>query len=264
MLRLMFLGDVVGEPGRVAVSHHVAGLKHEYDCDVVVVNGENAAGGRGISVKIAKTLLDSGVDVVTLGDHCWNQPELQHWIDHEPRVLRPLNYPDSTPGKGFVQLQTKQGPLVVCCSMGHTFMHTHLANAFNQLDAQVNTWREQGTLQIFVDFHAEASSEKESMGWLLDGRVSAVVGTHTHVQTADERILPGGTAFLSDVGMCGPHNSVLGREWQASVRRFVTSMPTKLPIGDWPVRLCGCVISIDEQGKAHAIERFCKIVEKPN
>ena len=261
MLRILFLGDVVGEPGRRAVIDLVPLLKKEYELDFVIVNGENAAGGRGITPKITIDLLRAGVAVVTTGDHIWDQKEIFNYIDTEPRLLRPINYPEDTPGQGSVILETPKGKVGVINVQGRTFMQPPLENPFRALDAAVAKMREE-TSVIFVDVHAETTSEKIAVGRFLDGRVSAVVGTHTHVQTGDERIFPGGTAFLCDGGMCGPTESVLGREIEPIVNRFITNLPATFPVAKGPVALHGALIDIDETtGKALKIERFRREVE---
>ena len=262
MLRMMFLGDVVGEPGRRAVIDLVPMLKKEYELDFVVVNGENAAGGRGITPKITIDLLRAGIAVVTTGDHVWDQKEIFNYIDTEPRLLRPINYPEDTPGQGSVILETPKGKVGVIDVQGRTFMQPPLENPFRALDAAITKMREE-TSVIFVDAHAETTSEKIAIGRFLDGRVSAVVGTHTHVQTGDERIFPGGTAFLCDAGMCGPTESILGREIEPIVTRFISNLPTTFPVAKGPVSLNGAIIDIDEStGKALQIQRFSRVVEK--
>ncbi|MDD5351156.1 MAG: TIGR00282 family metallophosphoesterase [Chthoniobacteraceae bacterium] len=258
MLRILFLGDVVGEPGRRAVIDLMPELKKEYGLDFVIVNGENAAGGRGITPKITIDLLRAGVAVVTTGDHIWDQKEIYHYIDTEPRLLRPINYPDDTPGQGSIVLETDKGKVGVLNVQGRTFMLPPLENPFRALDVAVARLREE-TNVIFVDVHAETTSEKIAIGRYLDGRVSAVVGTHTHVQTADERIFPGGTAFLCDAGMCGPTESVLGREIEPIVTRFLTSLPATFPVAKGPVTLHGALVDVDEAtGMALKIERFAR------
>ena len=260
MLRILFLGDVVGEPGRRAVIDLMPELKREYGLDFVIVNGENAAGGRGITPKITIDLLRAGVAVVTTGDHVWDQKEIYHYIDTEPRLLRPINYPDDTPGQGSVVLETDKGKVGVLNVQGRTFMLPPLENPFRALDQEIAKLREE-TPVIFVDVHAETTSEKIAIGRYLDGRVSAVVGTHTHVQTADERIFPGGTAFLCDAGMCGPSESVLGREIEPIVTRFLTSLPATFPVAKGPVALHGALVDVDEaSGMALKIERFSRVV----
>lgn len=261
MLRILFLGDVVGEPGRRAVIESVPRLKAERAIDFVIVNGENSAAGRGITPKISIDLLRSGVAVITSGDHIWDQREIVPFLDTEPRLLRPLNYPPGTPGNGSIVLETPKGKIAVVNVQGRTFMQPSLENPFLALDAEIARLREE-TPVIFVDAHAETTSEKIAIGRFLDGRVSAVVGTHTHTQTADEQIFPGGTAFLCDAGMCGPVESVLGREIDPIITRFLTSRPILFPVAKGPVKLHGALVDIDETtGRALAIERVAHLFE---
>ena len=261
MFRILFLGDVVGEPGRRAIIDLVPSLKNEYGLDFVIVNGENSAGGRGITPKITIDLLRAGVAVVTTGDHVWDQKEIYNYIDTEPRLLRPINYPPETPGSGSVVLETAKGKVGVIQVQGRTFMQPILENPFHALDAVVTKMREETTI-IFVDVHAETTSEKIAIGRFLDGRVSAVVGSHTHVQTSDEQVFPGGTAFLCDGGMCGPTESILGREVEPIVTRFMTCLPMTFPVAKGPVALSGAIIDIDEAtGKAISIARFNRKID---
>jgi len=258
MLKLLFLGDIIGEPGRRAVIDTVPIWKRERGIDFVVVNGENSAGGRGITPRITIDLLRAGVAVITTGDHVWDQKDLASFIDSEPRLLRPINYPDGVPGQGTIVLDTPKGKVGVINVQGRTFMQPSLDNPFPALDRAVDRMREE-TSVIFVDAHAETTSEKIAIGRFLDGRVSAVVGTHTHTQTADERIFPGGTAFLCDAGMCGPTESILGREIEPIVQRFIYSMPVSFPVARGPVSLCGALIEIDEStGRAVGIQRVAE------
>ena len=258
MLKLLFLGDIIGEPGRRAVIDTVPTWKRERGIDFVVVNGENSAGGRGITPRITIDLLRAGVAVITTGDHVWDQKDLASFIDSEPRLLRPINYPDGVPGQGTIVLDTPKGKVGVINVQGRTFMQPSLDNPFPALDRAVDRMREE-TSVIFVDAHAETTSEKIAIGRFLDGRVSAVVGTHTHTQTADERIFPGGTAFLCDAGMCGPTESILGREIEPIVQRFIYSMPVSFPVARGPVSLCGALIEIDEStGRAVGIQRVAE------
>jgi len=258
LFRLLFLGDVVGEPGRKAVSVLLPLLKEELKLDFIVVNGENSAGGRGITPKIAISLMRAGAAVVTSGDHIWDQREIVPYLGDEPRMLRLLNYSAGTPGNGFVVLESKKCKVAVVNLQGRTFMNQQLDNPFPAILACVEKLREE-TPVIFVDFHAEATSEKVAMGWHLDGKVSAVVGTHTHVPTADERVLPKGTAFQSDAGMCGPMDSVIGSQIEPVLERFHTMMPTRFGVGRGAVRLNGALITIDPAtGKALSIERIAR------
>lgn len=262
MLRILFLGDIVGEPGRRAVIENVPRFKQEQGVDFVIVNGENSAGGRGITPKISIDLLRCGVAVITSGDHIWDQKDVVPYIDTEPRLLRPINYPPNTPGSGSIVLDTPKGKIGVVNVQGRTFMQPALENPFLALESEINRIREE-TSVIFVDAHAETTSEKIAIGRFLDGRVSAVVGTHTHTQTADEQIFPGGTAFLCDAGMCGPVESILGREIDAIIHRFLISRPVLYPVAKGPVKLHGAIIDIDETtGRAVHIERVAHLVEE--
>ncbi|MBV8898706.1 MAG: TIGR00282 family metallophosphoesterase [Verrucomicrobia bacterium] len=245
MVRLLFLGDIIGEPGRKAVIDLLPKLKASWELDFVVVNGENAAAGRGITPKIAIDLLRAGAAVITTGDHVWDQKEIIGFIETEPRLLRPVNYPEGTPGHGSIVLETAKGKIGVVNVQGRTYMLPHLENPFRSIESEIKRLREE-TKVIFVDVHAETTSEKIALGRFLDGKVSAVVGTHTHVQTADEQIFPGGTAFLCDAGMCGPIESVLGREIQPIIQRFYRSMPVTFPVARGEVRLHGVRVDIDE------------------
>lgn len=260
-VRILFLGDIVGEPGRKSVIERLPAIKHERQIDFIIVNGENTAGGKGITPKIAIDLLRAGVAVITTGDHVWDQKEITDYLPTEPRVLRPLNYPDGTPGFGSVVLETNKGKIAVMQSQGTTFMQHALENPFLKTEREARRLRdEEGVRVIALDFHAEATSEKIAMGYAMDGLVSLVAGTHTHVQTADEAILPGGTGTITDVGMCGPAESVLGRVVESVLWKFKTSMPTRFPIARGPVRLCGVVIEVDpESGRCLHIERFSEI-----
>jgi metallophosphoesterase (TIGR00282 family) len=263
MLKLLFLGDIIGEPGRRAVIDTVPVWKRDWGIDFVIVNGENSAGGRGITPRITIDLLRAGVAVITTGDHVWDQKDLAGFIDTEPRLLRPINYPHGVPGQGSIILETAKGKVGVINVQGRTFMQPSLDNPFLVLDEAVTRMREE-TPVIFVDAHAETTSEKIAIGRFLDGRVSAVVGTHTHTQTADERVFPGGTAFLCDAGMCGPTESILGREIDPIVRRFLSSMPVSFPVAHGPVSLCGALIEIDETtGRALSIQRVSEVYQPP-
>ncbi len=262
VLRLLFLGDVVGAPGRKAVIDFLPKIKEERELDFIVVNGENSAAGKGITPKIAIEFMRAGAAVVTTGDHVWDQRDLVDFMKDEPRVLRPLNYEARTPGSGSIVLETKKGKVGVMQLQGRTFMQPPLQNPFYHGPKEAKRMREEGVKAIFCDFHAEATSEKVAFSRCMDGLVSGVCGTHTHVQTADERIFPGGTAHLSDAGMCGPDDSVIGRDIDSVLWRFENSMPTRFPIAKGPVRLCGAIIDIDmETGKALKIERLSHLVE---
>jgi len=255
MVKILFLGDVVGEPGRMAACRTAELYLKRGEADFVVANGENAAAGRGITPKLAIELMRSGIAVITSGDHIWDQKEIFPYLASEPRLLRPVNYPSGTPGAGSIVLDTAQGPIGVLNVQCRTFMNNQLENPFLAASLEVEHLRKE-TPVIIVDVHGEATSEKIAMGRHLDGSVSLVVGTHTHVQTADERIFPKGTAFLCDAGMCGPEDSVLGRDPDAVVERFRTSLPMKFPIASGPVIACGVLVEVDpENGRSTLIRR---------
>lgn len=255
-IRILFLGDVVGEPGRKAVIEQLPVLKQQHGIDFIIVNGENAAGGRGITPKITIDLLRAGAAVVTTGDHVWDQQEIVDYFPTEPRLLRPLNYPRDTPGRGSVVLDTAKGKVAVVQVQGRSFMQPPLENPFIAVEEEVARLRQAGVKVIVVEIHAETTSEKIAMGRMLDGKVSLVVGTHTHVQTADDAIFPGGTGYLTDAGMCGPEASILGRNIESVVWRFRTNMPTRFPVAKGAVRLCGVMIDANpESGSCTKIEK---------
>jgi len=260
MLTILFLGDIVGEPGRSAVIANLPRLRESHAVDFVVVNGENAAGGRGITPKITIDLLRAGVSVITTGDHIWDQKEIFSFIDTEPRLLRPINYPAGAPGHGSMVLETTKGKVGVINVQMRTFMQPILENPFPAMEAAVAVMRRETPI-IFVDAHGETTSEKIAIGRFLDGKASAVIGTHTHVQTADEQVFPGGTAFLCDAGMCGPATSILGRAVEPIVNRFISNLPALFPVAKGAVRLCGAVVSIDEAtGRALSITRINELI----
>jgi hypothetical protein len=260
-VKLLFIGDIVGQPGRSAVKALLPALLSRHAIDFVVANGENSAGGSGITPKIAEEIFLAGVDVITSGDHLWDQKEVMDLLANEKRFLRPMNYPRDVPGRGsglfeIKSARSKGGQIAVLNLQGRTFIMPALENPFVMGLEEVKKLRER-TKIIFVDFHAEATSEKIAFGRMLDGQASAVVGTHTHVQTADEKVFPGGTAFLTDVGFTGPHDSVLGRETEPVVRRFLTSMPQRFEVAKGGILLQGALIEIDEStGKALNIQRI--------
>ena len=255
MLTILFLGDVVGEPGRNAVIARLPQLKEQHGIDFTIVNGENAAGGRGITGKITIELLRAGVSVITTGDHVWDQKDVIAFLNLEPRLLRPVNYPAGAPGGGSIVLETAKGKVGVINVQCRTFMQPILENPFHAAEAAVTKMREE-TKNIVVDVHGETTSEKIALGRFLDGKVSAVIGTHTHVQTADEQIFPGGTAFMCDAGMCGPVNSILGRAIEPIMNRFISNLPASFPVAGGEVRLRGALIEVDETtGRAVRIVR---------
>lgn len=254
-MRLLFIADIVGQPGRRAVKELVPRLRARHQVDIVVANGENSAGGSGITVNTAEEIFSAGVDIITSGDHLWDQKEVMELLANQPRFIRPLNYPTGTPGQGSFIFQKDGAPkLAIINLQGRTFMPP-LENPFHAVLAEVKRLR-QSTHAIFVDFHAEATSEKVALARLLDGQVSAVVGTHTHVQTADEQIFAGGTAFLCDAGFTGPHESVIGREIEPIIQRFLTNMPQRFEVAKERVILQGALVDIDElTGRAIRIQR---------
>jgi len=257
-VNLLFIGDIVGEPGRRAVKLLLPGLREKYGLDFVVANGENSAGGSGITPRTAAEIFDAGVNVITSGDHLWDQKEVGELLNTEARFLRPLNYPAGTAGQGAAVYQLPNlPPVAVLNAQGRTFMPV-LENPFLLGREEVERLRKVTNI-IFVDFHAEATSEKIAFARMLDGLVSGVVGTHTHVQTADEQIFPGGTAYLTDAGFTGPQESVLGREIEPVLKRFLWNTPQRFEVAKKRIVLHGAVIAIDEaSGKALRIQRIAE------
>jgi metallophosphoesterase (TIGR00282 family) len=256
VIRLLFVGDIVGRPGRELIRRGLAALREYHQIDLVIGNVENAAAGFGITREIGDELLDRGLDVMTSGNHIWDRKEAIDYIGTEPRLLRPANYPAAVPGNGSYLARTSGGVSVgVVNVMGRVFM-VNIDDPFAVVLKEIEALKQRARV-IFVDFHAEATSEKIAMGWHLDGKVTAVVGTHTHVQTADERVLPRGTAFLTDVGMTGPHDSIIGVEVEAALARFLTGMPARFETAEGNPRLNAAVIEADEEtGHALEIERL--------
>jgi metallophosphoesterase (TIGR00282 family) len=254
-MKLLFIADIVGQPGRKAVKELVPKLRQQHGVTLVIANGENSAGGSGITPKTAEEIFAAGVDIITSGDHLWDQKEVVELLEHEPRFLRPLNYPPGTPGQGSVIFrEDKALPVGIINLQGRTFM-APLENPFHCVLNELEHLRQE-VKAVFIDFHAEATSEKMALARMLDGKVTAVVGTHTHVQTADEQIFAGGTAFLCDAGFTGPHESVIGRESEPVIRRFLTQVPQRFDVARNGVLLQGAVVEIDEQnGRALAIQR---------
>jgi metallophosphoesterase (TIGR00282 family) len=257
-MKILFIGDIVGNPGREAIQKLLPELKKEHSLDFVIANAENAAGGSGITPKIAQELFSFGCDVLTSGDHIWKKRDIFEIINEDERILRPVNFPSGTPGRGACVYKTKSGKKVGVINVnGRGFMEA-LDCPFR---ASLAAWEElsKETKVIVVDIHAEATSEKVALGWYLDGKVSAVLGTHTHIQTADERILPEGTAYLTDAGMTGPYDSVIGRRVEDVLERFITLIPTRFEVAEENVQLAGAVLDIDDEtGKARSIVRIQK------
>lgn len=256
------IGDIVGRPGRKAVRENLSQIIDDYAVDFVLANGENASGGKGLTLEVANELFSYGIDVLTMGNHVWNKKEIFQFIDEESRLIRPANYPPGTPGVGFAVYTDVRGTKVGVANIsGRVFMPS-LDCPFRVIDDLLPRIRRE-TNVIIVDFHAEATSEKIAMGWFLDGRVSAVLGTHTHVQTADERILPRGTAFITDVGMTGPSESVIGVKKETVIERFVSQMPRRFEVASGPYQLNAVVVEIDdESGQALLIERIIALEQQ--
>lgn len=255
MIKVLFIGDIVGRPGRRIVKSAINEIVKGQAIDLVIANGENAAGGFGLSVEVSQELLYAGVDVITLGNHTWDNREITQVLERESRVIRPANYPPDTPGCGSYIARTEKGvPIGVTNIMGQVFLES-LASPFQTADEVISSLLPE-TKIIIVDFHAEATSEKVAMGWYLDGRVSAVLGTHTHIPTADERILPGGTAYITDVGMTGPINSVLGIDPQIVLKKFLTKRPVRFEVAGGPIELNGVILEVNESGQAIGISRI--------
>lgn len=255
-MKILAIGDIIGKPGRNAVKEILPGLCGEYNIDLVIGNGENAAGGLGLTPGTAEELFDSGIDVITTGNHVWAYNELIPCLNSELAILRPLNYPPMNPGRGYL---LKNNALIVNL-VGRVFMG-HVDCPFRAMD-QLLVQFEHKSIPIIVDFHAEATSEKVAMGRYLDGRVSAVLGTHTHVGTIDARILPGGTACVTDIGMVGPTDSVIGDDPDSVINRFLTQIPGRLSVGKGTVSFDAILVEVDQKtGKAIGIQRIHKSVD---
>ncbi|MFS0637253.1 TIGR00282 family metallophosphoesterase [Mesobacillus foraminis] len=254
-MRILFIGDVVGSPGRDMVKEYLPKLKEKYRPTITIINGENAASGKGINEKIYRSFLEWGAQAVTLGNHAWDKKEIFDFIDSAKYLVRPANLPPEVPGKGIAYLKVNQDEVAVINLQGRTFLPA-IDCPFKKADELISEARERTPI-IFVDFHAEATSEKLAMGWYLDGRVTAVIGTHTHVQTADNRILPEGTAYLTDAGMTGPYDGILGVQREAVLKRFLTSLPVRFEVTEGGRnQLSGAIIDLDNKtGKAKKIER---------
>lgn len=257
-MKILCIGDIVGEPGRRAVKELLGSIKEELGIDLTVVNAENSAGGSGITPRIAEELFKFGCDVLTSGDHIWDKPDIREYLQQDNRnILRPANFPEGTPGRGWCVVKTPQGKKVgIINLLGRVFMRYTINCPFRQLQGIVEKIKEE-TRVIIVDMHAEATSEKIALSLFIDGQVSAVVGTHTHVPTADETVLPGGTAYITDLGMTGPHDSVIGQNKHRIIERFISSLPSRFEVATGGIRLNGVVIDVDEAtGKAKAITRI--------
>lgn len=255
-MKFLFIGDIVGKPGRKILFKYLGKLIDQYKINLCIANGENAAGGFGITRKVGQSLFDMGIDVISSGNHIWDKKEALEYIPQEEKLLRPANYPHRAPGSGSYLFQLENGNYAGVLNIAGRVFMGNLDCPFEAADREILKLKKQ-TNVIIVDMHAEATSEKIALGWYLDGRVSAVVGTHTHVQTADERVLPGGTAYLTDVGMTGPVDSVIGMDKEAAIYRFTTSLPKKFSVAGGDVQLNAVVVEIDSKsGFAREIKRI--------
>ena len=259
-MNILFVGDIVGKPGRRVLAQMLPGLRREFSVDLTIANGENSAGGFGITRETFEEILAAGVDVVTGGNHTWQAREVAALLDSEVRLLRPANYPAGAPGRGggVFRLSGGAGPVVAVLNLEGSIFMEPLESPFRVGLEQVEHLRRE-TQVIVVDIHAEATSEKAALAWYLDGHVSAVVGTHTHVQTADERVLPGGTAFITDVGMTGPRDSIIGMGREEVLQRFLTALPARFDVAKGPAHLNGVLLEIDgETGRARSVRRISR------
>ncbi|HEX3043774.1 MAG TPA: TIGR00282 family metallophosphoesterase [Bacillota bacterium] len=255
MIKILFIGDIIGQPGRKIVKSVLSDLITKETVDLVIANGENSAGGFGLTVDVCHELLNAGIDVITLGNHTWDNREIYKVLENEPRVIRPANYPGDAPGYGVYLATTGRNHVVgVINILGQVFLEP-LACPFQTADDYVDRVKDK-TKIIIVDFHAEATSEKIALGWYLDGRVTAVIGTHTHITTADERVLPKGTGYITDVGMTGPINSVLGIDPQIVIKKFITKRPVKFEIASGPCQLNGVILEVTDSGVTASIKRI--------
>jgi len=254
-MKILFLGDIVGRPGRDIVGEILPDYRKNNDIDFVIANGENAAGGSGVTPKVAEQLFKSGIDVMTSGDHIWKRREIYDYLNRTDKLIRPANYPRGIPGQGATLVDTKKGIKVAIVNLvGRVFMEA-VECPFIRVKEEIERLSAE-TPVIIVDLHAEATSEKVAMGWFLEGVVSAVIGTHTHIQTADEKVLPKGTAYITDCGMTGPYDSVIGRKKEQIIERFMTQLPTRFEMATDDVQMHGVIIDIDEKtGKALGIKR---------
>ncbi|MBD8068226.1 TIGR00282 family metallophosphoesterase [Bacillus sp. PS06] len=254
-MKILFIGDVVGSPGRDMITEYLPRLKSKYQPHFTIINGENAASGKGITEKIYRQFLESGAQAVTLGNHAWDKKEIFEFIDDAKYMVRPANFPEETPGQGIVYCKLNGLEVAIINLQGRTFLPP-IDCPFKKADDLIEQARKRTPI-IFVDFHAEATSEKQAMGWYLNGRVSAVVGTHTHVQTADNRVLDKGTAYITDVGMTGPYDGILGVSREAVLKRFITALPVRFDVVEGRTQLSGVIIDIDNKtGHATAINRI--------
>lgn len=253
-MKILFIGDIVGEPGRKIVKENIRQLFETYRPDIIIANAENAAGGFGVTPDIAEGLFSLGIHVLTSGNHVWDKKEIMPYLSKQDRLIRPANYPEGNAGYGSVVVSTPAGKAAVLNLEGRVFM-SNLDDPFRTADREIERLKRE-TAVVIIDFHAEATSEKTAFAWYVDGRASAVIGTHTHVQTADERVLPGGTAFITDAGMTGPLDSVIGVKKEEAIARFLYQSPHKFTVPKGPVHLNAVVIDVDAAtGRAASIER---------
>jgi hypothetical protein len=255
-VQILVIGDIVGRPGRRAVKENIPDLSSRFELDFIIANGENAAGGNGLTREVVKELFSYGIDVLTTGNHAWDQKDIFNFITTEERILRPANFPPGVPGRGINIYYPRKKPAVGVINLAGRVFMPHLDCPFRKVDELLFQLKDQ-TKVIIIDFHGEATSEKIALGWYIDGRASAVCGTHTHVQTADERILPEGTAFISDLGMTGPRDSVIGVKKEIIIKRFLTQLPVRLEVAKGPYQFNAVLIKVDEKtGKAEEIDRI--------
>ncbi len=253
-MKILFIGDIVGQPGRRIVARHLKALIAAHSADLVLANAENAAGGFGITPSVGHELFGLGIDLLTSGNHVWDKKEAELYLAQDSRVLRPANYPEEAPGSGAHVLRKGEWLVGVLNVQGRAFLPP-IDCPFRAADREIDQLK-RVTDTIIVDFHAEATAEKQAFGWYVDGRVSAVIGTHTHVQTADERLLPGRTAYITDVGMTGPRDSVIGIAREDALHRFLTQMPKKFSMASGPAQLSAVVIDVADDGRARSIQRI--------
>lgn len=259
-LNILFIGDIYGNPGRKAVKEFVPKLKKEHQIDFCIANGENSAAGSGITYSIAQELYKAGIDCITMGNHTWSKKEILNFIDSEDNIVRPANYPANVPGRGYTIIKSNGKELAVLNLMGRVYMDS-IECPFLTADRVIKEIKEK-TKVVFVDMHAEATSEKIALAWYLDGRVCCVAGTHTHVQTADERILPFGTSLISDVGMTGPYDGIIGVERDLIIERFITRMPQKFEVAKGKIQFSAIYLEVDDKtGQCLKIERISEIME---
>jgi len=260
-MRILMIGDVVGKPGRRALAALLPALRRDEHVDLVIANGENSAGGRGITAETGDEMLACGVDVITTGNHVFRQKDAIQYLESDAPVLRPLNYPQGVPGRGHLVATTTSGARVMVVNLCGRVNLMDLDSPFQRVDRLFRDFASVPPV-VVVDFHAETTSEKQAMGWFLDGRVSAVAGTHTHVPTADARLLRDGTAYVTDLGMVGPHNSILGDRVEPILSHFLTQMPARFEVGDGPCVFNSVLIEVDDTGRAHSIHRVDRFVEE--